>query len=77
MHPECVRLEDGLSCTFAFPEGVRLHRRLRFGVGELVWMFRIENPNRQRDSRSACDARPHAAVGHPLHSCASVRGVCG
>ncbi len=45
MQPECTVLDDGLSCVFVFPNGVRLHRRLRFGAGELVWMFRIENPS--------------------------------
>lgn len=45
MSPECVRKEDGLCCTFPFPDGVRLHRRLRFGEGKLAWAFRIENPS--------------------------------
>jgi len=44
MQPESARLKDGLACTFVFPEGHRMHRRLRFGADELVWLFRIENP---------------------------------
>ena len=44
MRPESVRLEDGLSSTFVFPEGYRMYRRLRFGEAKLDWVFRIENP---------------------------------
>ena len=44
MRPESVRLQDGLCCTFIFPGGSRLHRRLRFEESKLIWAFRIENP---------------------------------
>ncbi len=50
MQAEGVRLDDGLVCTFVFPEGHRLHRRLRFEEGKLAWLFRVENPG-DRDLR--------------------------